>query len=69
MVLEELAKDGACRFCSSSERQPKLLSTKRGGKMKIFGEARNPSPSCSAVKGFDEDVDDEVEEEQAEEEE
>ncbi|KAF2581107.1 hypothetical protein F2Q68_00004026, partial [Brassica cretica] len=37
--------------------------------MKIVGEARNPAPSSSAVKGFDEDDEDEVEEEEEEEEE
>ncbi|XP_018493043.1 serine/threonine-protein kinase SRK2H [Raphanus sativus] len=36
--------------------------------MKIVGEARNPAPSSSAVKGFDED-DEDVEEEEEEEEE
>lgn len=35
--------------------------------MKIVGEARNPAPSSSAVKGFDED-DEDVEEEEEEEE-
>nr|VDC95400.1 unnamed protein product [Brassica oleracea] len=37
--------------------------------MKIVGEARNPAPSSSAVKGFDEDDEDEVEEEEEEEDE
>ena len=39
--------------------------------MKIVGEARNPAPSSSAVKGFDEDdedVEEEVDEDEEEEE-